>query len=80
MKLEIAGKATLFAVAISLITAGSQLIGSDFNAGLTCLIAGVTLVIVWAFLIDYEARSEAVKAAEKAFERLKLELERKKYG
>jgi hypothetical protein len=71
-KLEIAGKGTLFAVAISLITAGSQMIASYLYAGIALLAVGVALIVVWAFLIDYEARREAVKAAEKAvLERLR---------
>ena len=75
-KLEIAGKGTLFAVAISIITGGSQLISSDFDAGIALLLVGIALIIIWAFLIDWEAKREAVKAAEKAFEKFKLEKER----
>jgi hydrogenase-4 membrane subunit HyfE len=74
-KLEIAGKGTLFAVAISAITGGSQLISSDFYAGIALLLVGIALIIIWAFLIDWEAKREAVKAAEKAFEKFKLEKE-----
>ncbi|MEM2291663.1 MAG: hypothetical protein QXR44_03170 [Thermoproteota archaeon] len=69
-KAEVAGKGTLFAVAIGLITTGSQIIQSDFNSGLVCLIVGIALIVVWAFLIDYEARREAVQAAEKAVKSL----------
>lgn len=76
-KLEIAGKGTLFAVAISVITAGTQLISSDFKSGLACLIIGVALVIVWAFLIDYEARREAAKTAEKVLKTLMVKHEKR---
>ena len=75
-KLEIAGKGTLFAVAISLITAGSKLIETDLYAGLVMLIVGIALTIIWAFLIDKQAREAGEKAAEKAFEKFKLEKER----
>jgi uncharacterized PurR-regulated membrane protein YhhQ (DUF165 family) len=64
-----ASKGTLLAAAISLITAGSQLVSSDFKAGLTCLTVGVVLVIVWAYLIDRQARRAGEEAAEKAVER-----------
>jgi hypothetical protein len=76
--LSIAEKATLFAVAISLITGGSQLIRDNFYAGLAVLVVGVALIVTWALLIDYEARREAVKAAERAvLERMKqIERER----
>jgi len=70
-KLEIAGKGTLFAVAISLITAGSKLIETDLYAGVAMLIVGIALIIIWAFLIDKQAREAGEKVAEKAFERLK---------
>jgi hypothetical protein len=79
-KLEIAGKSTIFAVAISMITGGSTLIRDNFNAGLACLVVGVALIIVWAYLIDWQARREAREAARQAFEKFKLELERKKLG
>jgi len=69
LTLEIAGKATLFGTAISVITAGTQLIANNFQAGLACLIVGIALIIIWAVLIDYQARREATKAAEKAFEK-----------
>jgi hypothetical protein len=80
MKLEIAGKATLFAVAISCITTGTTLIKDNFQAGLASLIVGVALMVIWAFLIDYEARREAVKAAREAFEKFKPKLEGKNRG
>jgi len=76
--LETAGKATLFGTAISIITAGTQLIANNFKAGLACLIAGIALIIIWAYLIDYQARKEATKAAEKAFEKFKLEIQQTK--
>ena len=80
-KLEIAGKATLFSIAISLITGGSTLIKDNFYAGLTVLVVGVALIILWSILVEREARAEAKKAAKEAFEKFKLELERKKeYG
>lgn len=72
-KLEMAGKGTLFATAISVITAGIQLLNGNFNAGLTCLVAGVALIVIWAVLIDWEARREAVKAANKMFKKFVLE-------
>jgi len=79
-KLEIAGKGTLFAVAISLITAGSKLIETDFYAGLATLIVGIGLIIIWAFLIDKQAREAGEKAAEKAaYERMR-QIERKGTG
>jgi hypothetical protein len=77
-KLEIAGKGTLFAVAISMITGGSTLIRDNFNAGLVCLIVGVALIIVWAFLVDWQARREAKETAKQEVEKLKLELEKVK--
>jgi hypothetical protein len=80
MRLEVAGKGTLFAVAISMITAGSNIIREDFYAGLACLVVGVALIIIWAYLIDWQARREAREAARQAFEKLKAELEGKKYG
>jgi flagellar motor component MotA len=79
-KLEIAGKGTLFAIAISIITAGSQLISTNFEAGLSLLIVGVALVIIWAVLIDWQAKREAMKAAQEAFSKFKLELEEKTRG
>jgi len=78
MRLEVAGKGTLFAAAISLITAGSSLIATNLYAGITLLVVGLGLVTVWAFLIDKQVQEAGEKAAEKAFEKLKLELERKK--
>jgi hypothetical protein len=77
-RLEIASKGTLFAIAISLISGGSTLIKDNFGAGLTCMVIGVALIIVWAFLIDWEARREAREAAKKEFEKLKLELEKER--
>jgi hypothetical protein len=77
-KLEIASKGTIFAIAISLISGGSTLIKDNFNAGLTYMVIGVALIIIWAFLIDWEARREAREAARKEFEKLKLELEKER--
>lgn len=77
-KAEIAGKGTLFATAISLITLGTQLISTNFEAGLSCLIIGVALIVVWAFLIDYEARREAAYAARKALQEELRTWEKKK--
>lgn len=76
-KFEIAGKGTILAIAISLITAGSKLIETDFYAGLTTLIVGITLIIIWVYLLDREARQAGEKAAEEAFEKFKLEWRRK---
>jgi uncharacterized membrane protein YdjX (TVP38/TMEM64 family) len=76
--LEIASKGTIFAIAISLISGGSTLIKDNFNAGLTCMVIGVALIIIWAFLVDWEARREAREAAKKEFEKLKLELEKER--
>jgi Kef-type K+ transport system membrane component KefB len=77
-RLEVATKGTLFAVAISAITGGSQLIRDNFYAGLAVLIVGVALIVIWAFLIDWQARREAREATREAFEKFKLELEGKK--
>jgi hypothetical protein len=77
-RLEIASKGTMFAIAISLISGGSTLIKDNFGAGLTCMVVGVALIIVWAFLIDWQARREAREAAKKEFEKLKLELEKER--
>jgi uncharacterized membrane protein YdjX (TVP38/TMEM64 family) len=77
-RLEIASKGTLFAIAISLISGGSTMIKDNFNAGLTCMVIGVALIVIWAFLIDWEARREAREAAKKEFEKLKLELEKER--
>jgi uncharacterized membrane protein YdjX (TVP38/TMEM64 family) len=77
-KFEIASKGTIFAIAISLISGGSTLIKDNFNAGLTCMVVGVALIIVWAFLVDWQARREAREAAKKEFEKLKLELEKER--
>ncbi|MEM1589681.1 MAG: hypothetical protein QW175_04635, partial [Candidatus Bathyarchaeia archaeon] len=79
-KLQIAGKGTLFGTAISIITAGTNLIKDNFQAGVICLAAGVALIILWALLIDYEARSEAQKTALKLFEKFKREMEGTKRG
>jgi hypothetical protein len=75
-KFEIASKGTLFAVAVSLISGGSTLIKEDFSAGLACMIIGIALIVVWAFLIDWQARREARETAKREVEKLKLELER----
>jgi len=40
------------------------------------MVVGVALIVVWAFLIDWQARREAREAAKKEFEKLKLELEK----
>jgi len=74
-KLEIAGKGTLLALAISLITAGSKLVETDLYAGIALLVVGVALIIIWVYLIDREAREAGEKTAEKAFEKFKLEKE-----
>jgi len=74
-----ASKATLFGTAISILTAGTTLIRDNFNAGLACLIVGIVLLAFWSYLIDREARSEAVKAVEKAFKKLELELKGEKH-
>jgi flagellar biosynthesis/type III secretory pathway M-ring protein FliF/YscJ len=78
--LQVAGKATVFSVAISLITAGSTLIKDNFYPGLSVLVIGVVLIIIWSILVEKEARTEARKAAQEAFQKLKLEMEAKKYG
>jgi uncharacterized membrane protein (DUF106 family) len=78
--LQVAGKATVFSVAISLITAGSTLIKDNFYPGLSVLVIGVILIIIWSILVEKEARAEARKAAQEAFQKLKLEMEAKKYG
>jgi Tfp pilus assembly protein PilO len=75
-KLEIASKGTLFAIAVSLITGGNTLIKDNFNAGLVCMIIGIALIVVWAFLIDWQARREAKETAKQELEKLKLELKR----
>jgi uncharacterized membrane protein YdjX (TVP38/TMEM64 family) len=75
-KFEIASKGTIFAIAISLISGGSTMIKDNFNAGLSCMVIGVALIIVWAFLVDWQARREAREAAKKEFEKLKLKLEK----
>jgi hypothetical protein len=77
-KFEIASKGTLFAVAVSLITGGSTLIKEDFSAGLACMVIGIALIVVWAFLIDWQARREARETAKREVEKLKLELEKVK--
>jgi len=77
-KFEIASKGTIFAIAISLISGGSTLIKDNFNAGLTCMVIGVALIVIWAFLVDWQARREAREAARKEFEKLKLELEKER--
>jgi len=80
-KLEIAGKGTLFAVAISVITAGTRLITTDFYAGLACLVAGIALVVVWAVLIDYQARKEASETVKRLVREMEeRKLERKRYS
>lgn len=80
-KLEIAGKGTLFAVAISVITAGTRLVTTDFYAGLACLVAGIALMVVWAFLIDYQARKEASEAVKRFMRELEgRKLERKRHS
>jgi hypothetical protein len=75
-KFEIASKGTIFAVAVSLISGGSTLIKENFSAGLACMIIGIALIVVWAFLIDWQARREARETAKREVEKLKLELER----
>jgi sensor domain CHASE-containing protein len=75
-KFEVASKGTLFAVAVSLISGGSTLIKEDFSSGLACMIIGIALIVVWAFLIDWQARREARETAKQEVEKLKLELER----
>jgi uncharacterized membrane protein YdjX (TVP38/TMEM64 family) len=77
-RLEIASKGTIFAIAISLISGGSTLIKDNFSAGLTCMVIGVALIVIWAFLVDWQARREAREAAKKEFEKLKLELEKER--
>jgi len=77
---EVAGKGALLTVAVSLITSGSKLVETDLYAGIALLVAGIALVIAWSILIDKEAKTEAMKAAKQEVEKLKLELERKKYG
>jgi hypothetical protein len=77
-RFEIASKGTLFAVAVSLISGGSTLIRDNFNAGLACMIIGIALIVVWAFLIDWQARREARETAKREVEKLKLELEKVK--
>jgi hypothetical protein len=76
--LQAAGKATLFATAISLITGGSQVIRENFNVGLVLLLVGVALIIVWSILIDVEAKAEARKTVYEALQ--KLEKESKQNG
>lgn len=78
-KLEIGGKGALLALAVSLITAGSKLVETDLYAGVALLVVGIALIIIWAFLIDKQAREAGEKATEKAFGKFKAELERKKY-
>jgi len=73
-KLEIASKGTLFAIAVSLISGGSTLIKDNFGAGVACMVVGIALIVVWAFLIDWQARREARETAKKEFEKLKLKL------
>jgi uncharacterized membrane protein (DUF106 family) len=73
-------KGTLFSIAISLITAGSTLVKDNFYPGLAVLVVGVILIIIWSILVEKEARAEARKAAQEAFQKLKLEMEAKKYG
>jgi ferritin-like metal-binding protein YciE len=77
-KFEIGAYGTLFAIAISLITAGSKLIETDLYGGITLLVVGIGLITIWAFLIDREAKQAGEKAAEKAVEKT-LE-KREKYG
>lgn len=77
---QTSSKAALFSVAISLITAGSTMIKDNFYPGLTVLVVGVILIIIWSILVEKEARAEARKAAQEAFQKLKLEMEAKKYG
>ncbi len=74
------GKATLFATAISVITGGVTLIKDNFHAGLACLIVGIALIVIWAYLIDWQARREARKTALQLFEKFKAEMEEKKRG
>jgi hypothetical protein len=74
-RLEIASKGTIFAIAISLISGGNALIRENFKAGLACMVVGVSLIIIWAFLVDWQARREAREAARKEFEKFKLEIE-----
>jgi uncharacterized membrane protein (DUF106 family) len=78
--LQVAGKATLFSIAISLITAGSTLVKDNLYPGLIVLVVGVILIIIWSILIEKEARAEARKAAQEAFQKMKIEMEAEKYG
>jgi arginine exporter protein ArgO len=78
--LQIAGKATLFSIAISLITGGSASIKDNFYAGLTVLVVGVALIILWSILVEREAMAEAKKAARQEFEKLKLEKAKREHG
>ncbi len=77
-KLEIASKGTIFAVAISLITAGSNIIEENLYAGVALLVSGVALIVIWAYLIDWQARKEAREAVSKAFKEFKLKTKRGK--
>jgi uncharacterized membrane protein (DUF106 family) len=78
--LQVAGKATLFSVAISLITAGSTLVKDNFYPGLAVLVVGVALIILWSILVEREAMAEAKKAARQEFEKLKLEKVKREHG
>jgi len=77
--LETTGKATLFAVAISAITAGIKIIEIDLWTGVALLLVGVALIVVWAYLVERQARKAGERAAEKIWRRMKEECGKKTF-
>ncbi len=51
-KLEIAGIGTILALAISLITAGVEIIETNLYAGVALLVVGIALILVWVYLLE----------------------------
>ena len=66
--LQSVSKSALLAAAIACITAGTKLIETDLYAGII-LIVGVALIIVYAYLLETQTVSAAVKTLRRELEK-----------
>lgn len=67
--LQHVSKSALLAAAIACITAGTKLIETDLYAGIILIVVGVVLIIVYAYLLETQTVSAAVKTLRRELEK-----------
>ena len=67
--LQTISKSVLLTCAIACITAGTKLIETDLYAGIILIVVGVALIIIYAYLLEKQTVSAAVKTVRRELEK-----------